>query len=708
MESVIRTTGLNVFFISVILMVLESIGLIDANILFNVSYASQIGLFFIILSHRPQDKLFSLSSLIILLVSSLLVLGMIYTPYSLFPLLTSIVGILAIIWMRAMKKKVDIDRYNTIVLASLFLGLFMYLGGYQVINEPIGTDEGNFLYTSKLILEGNLPYKDFFSRESGSLLFLIPYFSVFPISFENLRILVLGLQLASYFLMYLTLKRIGISTNNSLLVIIASLIMLQGSYYFRVFPGIFYSFFILSILGSVYFGYSYMLQKKSKYLICLGALIGIGSTCYKGSLLLGIAMLSFILYLNKDNRKELVNSVLIFMSALSVPILLYWIVFASYTSFTHIYMIVWGDLLKWTGILLLIAIAGTITIIALKDVSFVKKLLQDDLILVYANILFFGMLLYRNWTFNGLGFSAFESYYSGVIIVSSLALMLVLFLNGMICKKYRYPIIILWTVMNLFVVFNSYGQDGFMLDSPRYIHTIGVGLLVIASAYSYLIPKLKLHTPRSEDKHLLTVVLILSSLNIFSGYLMPIRFEVFYILLAVLLGLFIKYNPHPFNIGMLLLILGGAFTLFTSLGVDHNYYLYEKDTHDRALEFMEKNLQPDDTVFSLDTSILSEIAISTSIKFNSPFQFMDANHNLLPTIAYNYSGFVEEYEGTDLVLDGSRLLKRTSEKRTTYILGTRSYTLALLKDMGWYNLIETNYTLVYQEEPIQIFKINYQ
>jgi len=574
--------------------------------------------------------------------------------------------------------------------------IFAIIQIYKIYTTGIGTDEGNFLYTIKLIFQGNMAFLDLWIRESGSLLFLIPWFKIFEVNIINLRWLIFLIHTIIFILFYSFLKCISKRKKTNLIILLISVILLQFNANLDIFQGIFYQLNSLFSILILYLSYKYY-SSKSNYLAIslIGILTGLAILSYKGLQTFLVIVPFIILLKNREIGKKYIRQILIFFISAFIPLLIYWFYYSLRTDFFHIYKVIMEDVIINFGILFLIFLV--ISIILLKKQ--IKGLLQKNSLIIITNIIVLFAIIYELIIEPG---KFFFSFYSGVFLSYPFLIILLQLLNLYVLDIYRKVVSLSYALFNILVLIFGFGSRGFFTKVPDSYHLM---ILFFISIYTiYLIYygfSLNKNQTFIKDKRwfLILIFNIWFGMAIIGGYLMPTRFQTILIFLPIMLILTSSIKLKSKYIIYFLLFLSIIFSIYINFNLPNDYSFYNYNEFSEATNYIKNNFS-DELVFSLDTAILTSINNNNLILFHSPFHLRDEED------IYFYDGLKSRYNAYDISLTKSDILEKLKNENPKIIFGAWRSTLRIFDDPEWKDFLDKNYGLIKNFGRIRIYEIN--
>lgn len=585
------------------------------------------------------------------------------------------------------KKNKKIVLMGLAVSSLLITFIFQF---YKIYHSGIGTDEGNFLYATKLIQNGKTIFFDFYSREGGSLMVLVPFFKFLETTIINLRYLVLGIHLLTIFTFYLCLKTISDNKTRNLLVVGTSSIILSFGGPFEIYTGIFYQLYAL--LSVLLFYFILKFNEDEKRIWLLGILSGLSILVYKGAEVF-LLLIPLAIFLKQNNQKEYLKKILLFFFLSLGVIILYWVYYGLKENFHDIYYLVLSDVVRNYFITFLVSLTG---IFFLAQNSLIKK---TENLVISLNMLFYAGLAY---SFSREASSLFSSFYGGVILEYSFLLMLLQYLNINYSGRYAKPLLFGYMTTNLLILILGFGSRGFFTVVPSVYHIFSTVLFLVYNiilGFKFLFEKIPVER-KSDAK--LTITLMLTAFFIlngfFGGYLIPTRFYSLLYFLPILVLSFILTGPwNKFKISILTLAtVSAGFSVMINTTLSNDYTFYTIDNFTESVKYLKENLKSTDKVFSVDTSVLSEINNGGIINFYSPWQFSGLENRIC-------SGYPRRGK-EDVCLRVEGVINRVKETKPDYIIGSGRSTFRLFDNIEGGYILNSTYVLKKTDRRISIYK----
>lgn len=598
-------------------------------------------------------------------------------------------------------KKIYINGFNHSLSFFFIIIVFILIQIYQIFHTRIGTDEGNFLYTVKLLLQGKKLFIDFWSRESGSLLFLIPWFKFFSVSIINLRVLVFLIHII---ILYTTIKIINcfeLNKNQNLLSIVL-IVAIYLTKELNFYAGIFYQIFNLLTIVTIYFLIKFYRTKSLNYrtIVLLGLITGINCLVYRGGVgvftLTLFTLLTTFFIRNLTNCEAFIKKIVAYIVSTTIPILIYWIYYAKNTSYAHIHKIIIGGYFEQIlpiGILMLI---GFVIFVKIKPINRLIK--NFDLhIILYSAFLYcsYIYLIIKNPDF-------FKLFYAGIFFNTIFIIFPIQTLSLYLLKslKLKRLLFYLFVISNTFIFYRGYEFRGYYTKIDNVYYLLSILIFIVYLSILFLLTKHKFGQKLTEK---LKIILILLNANyiifILGGALTSDRFQANLVLtsLIILSVLIIKIN-NSYWLPKLFIISSLIFFIYTNLKLPNDYTLYSLKNYRGALLKINEYIDKNSTVFSADTSILSEIENKNTIAFHSPFHFRESRD------LYFYNG-IEKID-TDISLTKEKMINKIENETPDYIIGCWRSTLRIFQDPLWNIYLSNNYTLKDKIGRIYIYSKN--
>lgn len=226
-----------------------------------------------------------------------------------------------------MKMNIKLN-YSLQLLIILILAFIIRLYFAQTV--WIDPDEGNWVYDSKLIIEGKTPFVDFASRSIVYMYMLIPFIKIFGTTLLAGRLLSVVAEIVSIFFLF----KIGEKLYNKKIGIIASLIYALSPYI------TFYGVLLQSeplqrtfVIIAMYFLVLAIQKNKNSYYLLNGLFLSIATLVRLSAALFFVTELLLLYIILKDYRKTLTKGFVIATGTL--PLFLPFLIFLI--SAEHIY-----------------------------------------------------------------------------------------------------------------------------------------------------------------------------------------------------------------------------------------------------------------------------------------------------------------------------------------------------------------------------------
>lgn len=592
-------------------------------------------------------------------------------------------------------------KLGWIYVLSLFILIssFLIVQWIQLHNTGIGTDEGNFLYTVKLLLQEKKLFIDFWSRESGSLIFLIPWFKIFSVSIINLRLFIF---LTHIIFLYVTICIINCFSPNKTqrLMAITLITVIYLTKVLNFYAASFYQIFNLLTLITVLLLIKIFINGRVSYLklIILGLITGINCLVYRGgvgiyALTLATLLITFFLK-NWIWGKIFIKKIALYIAFTSLPIIIYWFYYAIHTSYYHIYKVIIGGYFEE---ILPIGAFIIIIFILIKKIEMLKRLAGNfDFHILMYNIFLYGMFLYsalKNESF-------FQFFYAGIFFDSIFILFSIQALSIYLSKsnKLKHVLFFLYSISGIFIFYKGYGFRGYYTGVNSTLYLLSIPIFIFYIFVLYQICKQKKDVEPSEKlKFFLIILVFINLIFIFGGELTSNRFQESLLLcpLMILGILLIRIKKAYWSIK--LLIVGSLiFFTFTNLNLSQDYTFYSIKDLMVATAKINQITRGESTVFSADTSILSEIQSSNIISFHSPFHFREEKD------LYFYDG-IEKFN-TDISITRSQFFEKMQTQEPDFIIGSWRSTMRLFDDPSWNAFLSKNYIQVNRVGRIYIYE----
>lgn len=234
-----------------------------------------------------------------------------------------------------------IKNYFDKFLLFVIVFTIVYNSFHVFILRPdyINHDEGNYVYCSWRVSEGEIPYKDFFDHHISSSFFLLGgIFKVFGASMNIARALMVLVCALTNIFVYLITKKL---TNKYLaLTTVTPFILLQPTFKGPLF--FLDSFVCLFATASAYLMIICLLKNFNKNFLFLAGILASLAVLFKQNagfywLFLGI----FVIYYFKKEKKPLFSKIfLYFISGLLIPLLifLFYLIFTKTLNLAYEYL----------------------------------------------------------------------------------------------------------------------------------------------------------------------------------------------------------------------------------------------------------------------------------------------------------------------------------------------------------------------------------
>ncbi len=599
-----------------------------------------------------KDNIYSLvfkaSGLIALLGASYLLLKLDchyhYLPicsYDIFPELPNIIILMIsgfiFIWLGLKKFK---QQSSLIVLLIFIIATFyfIFIRINIFLNFAIGTDEANTLYVIKMLREGLTLYKDFWYREPLSVLIFKP-FSGAKLDFLNLRIFVLFVYLTTFLVAHLSVRHFWgarAAWISSLCYLIFSGILAKP--YLGLFNIIWFLSQTIIISLLLYYNEN---RKQSFLIIILGFLVGVSILNYKAAIMFWL-IIPLVLY-QKYFRPF--KKILLFFSVSFLPLLAFWLYYASQSNFWAVYELI----LKKVIISFLTAFVIFAILSLIKNKLPIKHTLDIAItlsILCFLIFFIFQIILKNNYNF------------WPIILEGGLAFFAIILLNFIFLTskpaKYRYLLLILWSIFVFNLIKKYYGNTGYFHNLPPGINII---ILLALITLFYLIIKISIKNKTflvSERGKIiiLTANLFLIGL-IFGSEFMGSRFKYFLYLSPFLIFEILEILLPQKTKEATLFVFMSLNLLFVAHFVNYyksDYTFYSQSTLNRVKNALE--LKEGDKIFTADLAIASVLDNKNLFKCGSfwvyrnlgsgnerPFYWQDNLRLPLDYIAYSKNDY---------------------------------------------------------------------
>lgn len=608
-----------------------------------------------------------------------------------------------IITLKNLKEKITSKKLD-IAIGILFL-IFIIIQIIQIFNSGIGTDEGNSLYTAKLLLENKFAlYKDFWAREPVAIFFLIPYLKIFGISIVKLRFFVLIINTLALLVLFLIAKKY-FNKLSQILILFFSILIINNT--FNIYAGIFYQFWTLLSIFLIFLILKFSEKQSPKMLFFIALTTGISILCYKGFMIFWIiipACLFFIL--NKNLKKTLSKSLLFLVSSL-LPILAFYFYYSLKTDFYHIYKIILHDVfLKAFSILILILLAKFLTQ-SIKIQNYFKKNKPNNLIfyLLFSSIIISIFFFVKNPDSASIFWGGFvnEAFY---FIITFLTIFI------LIKNRYRRLLALLTSTFMLFLLnFFGFGDSGFISDlEPKELNILTF-FQILLIIYLFIVSRQK-NNLLIEDKKTKIILVSASFLYLgffFGGYQMSARvlmiLPIYPLFFIFILNLLAKNKLNSFVL-FSFTILNLLFLLATNylfLLKNNSYKIYDIKDFQTSINYLKENASEKDFVFSGDTALLSEIKAENSLSLTSPWNFRDKQNP-----AYLYEEMNSNYDNM-ANQNKEHLLIQMNNNKPKYIFGSGRLTFVTFfnndESIKLKEFLENNYDKAEEFGSIKIYEL---
>jgi len=571
-------------------------------------------------------------------------------------------------------------KENITILCALVLILAFILMQLFLMNSTgIGTDEGNFVFVAKEVMQGKEPYIDFYTREAGSLIFLLPVLNIFGPSIENLRWVILVVHVLEIGLIAFLAFKLTKSKKITIFSIVLSIALLQINGPLDFYQGSFYQFsniFSLAIIAITTlkcFGYLDMSWRKTA--IITGLLIGIDIICYKGATVL-LAIVPFLILLGANHKGKTdftTSNILIFFVAALLPVWAYLVYFSFKTNILHIIqMILWNVLACWF-------VALIFFLVVFKFFRDKKIVLKADLVVFGLNILFLLGIIYRMF----LGYTeTVASLYGGLVFINLFTLMTIQLFSIYFSGRFRKVIFFINIILNIFILVFGFGNRGFFSGPPFWYYLASAVIFIIYNFVLFCVYLEEREKSGHDNKIFILGAAVYLILMLFSigGKLLPTKYESVLILLPVLILLIIKLKSKVTTLIRVIFIITVLSTIFINSTLSNDFTLYQKSSFDSAVGYMQTSLNPTEKVFSLDTALLAEIQNESFISFYSQHIFIQDEDT-----DYFYNGLAEDYAGFDITLKKDDLIEKLMNTPPKYVVGSNRATLRVITENNFIN-----------------------
>ncbi|MFA5125800.1 MAG: hypothetical protein WC462_02235 [archaeon] len=592
----------------------------------------------------------------------------------------------------------------TLALVGILI-VFLIIQIYKIYTTGIGTDEGNFLYTAKLILEGKSIYVDFWAREFGVLFLLIPWFKFFDITIINLRFFVFVTKVVLFFLLFFLLKSMNFKNKKDLFILfIFSILISLETGMFAVWHGIFYHFYFLISLLLVFLIYKVFIEKKLKYnlfsVLLFSFLVSFGIITYKPLLCFVFILLVFVEITDKSRR----NSNYLFISVVLIMLIFFWI-FLSYflkNSYYHIFRVFFIDIFFYFFILVGVYF---FIIIILKLIPYFYSFFQKNYVELNYTEIFVSFLPILIVFFGIYGFfmknAFFTSITYGLALQYSFILIILEFCNiFLVSKRKRFFVRFFYIVLNIFLIFFSFiSVDKYTLVNldNRLFYLIPIILFTLFILVYKFNNDLKIIDKQKYSFILILFILILFLPNVV-GVWFPTKFQQLFFCSILLFPLLNKQVKR-------IVILSFIFTIIINLSYTNDYFIYDINDFDSSVNYL-NNFDSNDSVFSSDPALLSEINLKQIILFQSPsfFRFNSTVESNVGESIYNYTELEDLFPNSDVSLDKNSFFNKIKTTKPVYIIGSH-LTFNIFSNKILKNFLYENYDLNNRFGKIYIYKL---
>ncbi len=591
---------------------------------------------------------------------------------------------------------IQIKQWQYIISLILIFLLFVATQIYKIYNSGIGTDEGNFIYTLKLLNDGQKLFYDFWSRESGSLFFLYPYFKLVKISIINLRFFIFFSHFITLAVFYYFINKLNTNKLNKLVISLLSVVILSFNGPLEIYLGSFYQFAFLLNSLIIFILYLYFSKTKTiNYLISGALLTGLAILNYKGAQIFIILFPILILIKHKNRLKKCLIDLIFFSIVSLIPILFYWSYYSISSSSFHVYQIILKDVIPNFLVIFLF-------LIFIIFINFKKKLshlffIKDNLIL-YSNLFIFACLGYLLITnFSRVTFS----FYSALILNSSFLIFVFQIINVSTIKNYKKLLIIFYIITDIFFLIFGFGGRGYFTSVPTKYHVIGA--LIFITQILYLGINYKKIQLTSQKQNLWVLIFIFNiwfAISIMGGELIPTRFQSLLSFLPLVLYIFIKVAKKELFI-ILLFFISVIFSLYLNIMLPNDYTLYSMDNFKDAQKYIKSEIKNNEMIFSADTSLLLSSNSNNAIAFHSPFHFRNDED------VYYYEEIKNRYGSKEISLVKRDILEKLKSNKPLYIYGSWRSTIRLFTNNDeWESFLKDNYRLIKQVNRVYFYKLD--
>lgn len=583
-------------------------------------------------------------------------------------------------------------KANSILFAIIILSCisFLLIQLFKVHNSGIGTDEGNFLYVIRLLEDGGVLFRDFYSRESGALLLLFPFFQLFETSITNLRYLVVLIHFLTLLFLFLSLQKIHKSTLTNIAFTIISAIIMSFGGPLEIYTGIFYQLF--SLFSTLLLYLTLTLRENTVKYALLGLVTGLSILNYKAGQVF-LLLIPLLLFLKSDNRIVYIKNNIIFFSVSFFVIILYWIYYSLQTNLTTIYNLVIGDVVTNFLLAFFSAIAGVFLLRSIFN--------RVDILATLAALLFFFGVFYQ------FLLGSYEvlpnSFYGGLILQFSFILIFFQVICLAMTGPYSRSVAAGFLICNVTLLFLGYGHRAFFTQVPEWIHIVATSIFILYNLLLITIfnrPHLRLFLGNSFlNKGLLVYTCLFLAFyfvinSLYGGYLMPTRFSLTLVFLPILLSIFYSTTGTKLikNIFLGLFFISIIFSIFLNATLKNDFTLYSMSQFKEAVDYLNNEIQPESVIFSTDTAVLVHTKGGNLIRFYSPWQFSNQEVNVC--------GQHQEIQESDVCLRYEDMISIIQKRSPEYIFGSWRHTFRLFETSTGQNLLESNYKLLTDESSI--------
>lgn len=584
-----------------------------------------------------------------------------------------------------------IKKYSLeLIVLGISSSLFLMDQINKVEFSGIGTDEGNFLYLIKLLKEGSDIFTDLYSRESGALLLLYPYFHFFDLNIENLRYFIILIHLITILFLYLTLK--NLSKNdlvNSLILVISVIIMSYGGP-LEIYNGVFYQLF--GLFSAVLLYLTTTKESFGKYVLA-GALTGLSIITYKGAQVF-LLLIPLWLYLKTELGHIYFKAHLLFFTSVSVVIISYFLYYGlKHQDFLTIYSLILSDVILNFIIAFLLTFIGFFLINA--------RLKNTPTLVALTNVFYLFGIFYQTYS-NPTSLLA-EQFYGGLILQFSFLLILFQITSLSLSGVYMKSMAAGYILSNILLLYFGYGFRAFFTNVPDPIHMSATTIFVIYNlimTYFLFKPSKSNEFNYQRNNHLIYIFLILSCFFIitsfYGGYLMPTRFSTVLIFLPILLFISYKFiNSAYLNKTFAVIVfVSMLFSMSINLNLKNDFTLYTTKEFDAALNFLNSKNINEHIIFSADTALLAETNQNNIIKFYSPWQFSTPDADVCKGT---------NITNTLICMRYNDILPIVENNHPEYIFGSWRHTMRLFDTPTGNEFLEREYLLIQSIGPIDVY-----